>query len=89
MLNYIFDFKIENDQKFVPYLMQQANGVVGGKMTFKQAMHVLTLSGKEIRSSDAHEGYPITSDDIYFFAGKTIEEAIAQKKSRRKKEVPE
>lgn len=72
MLNYIFDFEDIDGKKFVPYLMKQEGGNVLNKMPFGKAMGILAQSGQEVRATDTYPGYPITSDGVFFFAGKTV-----------------
>ena len=73
MLNYIL--KIDEHGE-VRYLMKQTNCAVAGKMPFDSAMHILKSGGK-IRASEIYEGFPITSDNKYFFEGEYEEDETA------------
>lgn len=85
MLNYILEYNVRDCRSMVPYLMKQPDAVVTGQLPFAKAFDLLTKNGVEVRQSDEFEGYPLTSDDIYFFAGKVLDEPAEPKPKTRRK----
>lgn len=84
-----FTLKIiqHNGEAMVPYLMKQPTANVAGLMPPDKA-RILLAKGIPHKG---REDYPITSDDVYFFAGCISDEETAEptkpsRKTRRRKE---
>lgn len=74
MTNYILKLDEQNN---VRYIMKQKGCAVAGTMSFDSAKRILLGTKKKVRASDEYEGYPITSDDRYFFQGEYEEDETA------------
>ena len=89
MINYILDYNVRDCRSMVPYLMKQPDAVVTGQLPFAKAFDLLTHGGAEVRQSDEFEGYPLTSDGVYFFAGKVLDAPAEPKPKTRRKSTKE
>lgn len=80
MLNYIL--KVSPDG-MVKYYMENGKYPVTAETTFENAKWMLE-QGKA-RVSDKHKGFPLTSDDVYFFQGEAEEVELTKSSSNRKR----
>ena len=88
MLNFILNR--DNVTHNVRYIMKQKNANVMAEMPMENALKM--LQNQNVHASDLFDGYPVTADDVYFFAGeveKPVEEAPKKPKKRIKDVVCE
>lgn len=69
MINYVLTV---DERGNVPYIMKQPDCAVASRMPKAKAQGILATGKPHV--SDVFGGYPITSDDIYFFQGEYEED---------------
>ena len=65
-----FNLKICPENGNVKYIMSQKTANVQHEMPFEQALKM--LAGETVSKSDKFEGFPITADGVYYFAGEFV-----------------
>ena len=80
MLNFILNRNPVT--RSVSYIMKQPNANVKAEMPMENALKM--LQNKNVHASDLFDGYPVTSDDVYFFDG-DVEKPVEEHKKPKKR----